>query len=94
MVVDPVTEVYADPQKKSGENFNSRLKLVMKSGKFTLGYKSALKTLRSGKCTYPDVIYVETSRPDSMLSQSCYNFQQLSATAEVRTGILCHAFQN
>ena len=27
----------------------SRLALVMKSGKFTLGYKTCLKTLRSGK---------------------------------------------
>jgi large subunit ribosomal protein L30e len=28
---------------------NSRLALVMKSGKYTLGYKTVLKTLRSGK---------------------------------------------
>mmetsp|Transcript_36125 Transcript_36125/g.80398 ORF Transcript_36125/g.80398 Transcript_36125/m.80398 type:complete len:115 (+) Transcript_36125:86-430(+) len=35
--------------KKSQENINSRLALVMKSGKFTLGYKTCLKTLRSGK---------------------------------------------
>merc|ERR1719506_1560923 len=31
------------------ESINSRLQLVMKSGKATLGYKSTLKTLRSGK---------------------------------------------
>ena len=37
------------PQKKSMESINSRLALVMKSGKFTLGYKSTLKTLRQGK---------------------------------------------
>jgi len=35
--------------KKSQENINSRLALVMKSGKYTLGYKTCLKTLRSGK---------------------------------------------
>ena len=35
--------------KKNQENINSRLALVMKSGKFTLGYKTSLKTLRSGK---------------------------------------------
>lgn len=35
--------------KKSQESINSRLSLVMKSGKFTLGYKTTLKTLRSGK---------------------------------------------
>ncbi|EOD48303.1 L30e-like protein [Neofusicoccum parvum] len=35
--------------KKSVDSINSRLALVMKSGKVTLGYKSTLKTLRSGK---------------------------------------------
>ena len=36
-------------QKKSQENINSRLALVMKSGKYTLGYKTCLKTMRLGK---------------------------------------------
>jgi large subunit ribosomal protein L30e len=35
--------------KNQTESINSRLALVMKSGKYTLGYKSTLKTLRSGK---------------------------------------------
>jgi large subunit ribosomal protein L30e len=35
--------------KKATESINSRLALVMKSGKYSLGYKTALKTLRSGK---------------------------------------------
>ncbi|KAG4422582.1 hypothetical protein IFR04_004351 [Cadophora malorum] len=35
--------------KKTADSINSRLALVMKSGKVTLGYKSTLKTLRSGK---------------------------------------------
>ena len=35
--------------KANAESINSRLALVMKSGKYTLGYKSTLKTLRSGK---------------------------------------------
>lgn len=35
--------------KKSQESINSRLQLVMKSGKYTLGYKTCLKSLRSGK---------------------------------------------
>ncbi|KFY98564.1 hypothetical protein V500_01610 [Pseudogymnoascus sp. VKM F-4518 (FW-2643)] len=35
--------------KKSGDTINSRLALVMKSGKVTLGYKSSLKQLRMGK---------------------------------------------
>ncbi|ETI27964.1 60S ribosomal protein L30 [Cladophialophora carrionii CBS 160.54] len=35
--------------KKTTDSINSRLALVMKSGKVTLGYKSTLKCLRSGK---------------------------------------------
>merc|ERR1712173_464358 len=35
--------------KKSNESINARLALVMKSGKYVLGYKQTLKTLRSGK---------------------------------------------
>merc|ERR1711959_872516 len=35
--------------KKASESINSRLALVMKSGKYTLGYKSTLKSLRGGK---------------------------------------------
>merc|ERR1719145_89310 len=35
--------------KKNVESMNSRLKLVMKSGKAILGYKQGLKTLRNGK---------------------------------------------
>lgn len=36
-------------QKKAMESINSRLALVMKSGKYTLGYRSTIKTLRLGK---------------------------------------------
>ncbi|KRZ25457.1 60S ribosomal protein L30 [Trichinella pseudospiralis] len=35
--------------KKSVENINSRLALVMKSGKYVLGYNQTLRTLRNGK---------------------------------------------
>ncbi|KAH6567258.1 hypothetical protein BASA50_000916 [Batrachochytrium salamandrivorans] len=34
---------------KASETINSKLALVMKSGKTTLGYKSTLKSLRNGK---------------------------------------------
>ena len=40
-------------QKKKGagmESINSRLALVMKSGKANLGYKATIKSLRQGKC--------------------------------------------
>ncbi|KAL4322749.1 hypothetical protein AHAS_Ahas14G0241600 [Arachis hypogaea] len=36
-------------QKKTHESINNRLALVMKSGKYTLGYKTVLKSLRSSK---------------------------------------------
>jgi len=35
--------------KKTNESINARLALVMKSGKYHLGYKQTIKTLRSGK---------------------------------------------
>ncbi|KAL2621812.1 hypothetical protein R1flu_002017 [Riccia fluitans] len=41
--------VAAKKTKKAQESINNRLALVVKSGKFTLGYKSTLKSLRSGK---------------------------------------------
>uniref|UniRef100_A0A2P2MS58 Ribosomal protein eL8/eL30/eS12/Gadd45 domain-containing protein n=1 Tax=Rhizophora mucronata TaxID=61149 RepID=A0A2P2MS58_RHIMU len=41
--------VYTKKAKKTHESINSRLALVMKSGKFTLGYKTVLKTLRTSK---------------------------------------------
>ena len=41
--------VAAKKQKKTNESINSRLALVMKSGKFVLGYKQTLKTLRNSK---------------------------------------------
>jgi large subunit ribosomal protein L30e len=35
--------------KKTQESINNRLALVMKSGKYTLGYGTTLKSLRGGK---------------------------------------------
>ncbi len=35
--------------KKAVESINSRLQLVMKSGKYVMGVKQSLKTLRNGK---------------------------------------------
>jgi len=36
-------------QRKQQESINSRLQLVVKSGKYTLGYRSTIKTIRTGK---------------------------------------------
>merc|ERR1712010_399681 len=35
--------------KKSGVTMNARIQLVVKSGKYQLGYKQSIKTLRQGK---------------------------------------------
>ncbi|CDW88519.1 60s ribosomal protein l30 [Stylonychia lemnae] len=36
-------------QKKNQDNMNSKLTLVIKSGKYRLGYKSTIKSLRQGQ---------------------------------------------
>jgi len=45
--------VKAAKKKSKDEGINSRLALVMKSGRYSLGYRTTLKSLRSGKgaCT-------------------------------------------
>merc|ERR1712002_485078 len=43
------TMVAQKKSKKAIESINSRLALVMKSGKYVLGYRQTLKTLRQGK---------------------------------------------
>ena len=42
-------EMVQKKTKKAVESINSRLALVMKSGKYVLGYKQTLKSLRQGK---------------------------------------------
>lgn len=48
-VFDALTWFLSSAQKKNAESINSRLALVMKSGKYTLGYKTVLKSLRGSK---------------------------------------------
>ena len=49
LAVRTVTFLTVSLQKKNAENINSRLALVMKSGKVSLGHKNTLKSLRNGK---------------------------------------------
>ena len=42
---------------KSTESIAARLALVVKSGKYSLGYKSALKQMRSGKGSSSSLCY-------------------------------------
>ncbi|GAD99215.1 60S ribosomal protein L30 [Paecilomyces variotii No. 5] len=62
--------------KKSGDNINSRLALVMKSGKVTLGYKSTIKTLRSGKAK---LVIIAANAPPLRKSELEY-YSMLSKT--------------
>merc|ERR1712100_732198 len=54
------TMVSAKKTKKAQESINSRLQLVIKSGKYSLGYKSTLKTLRAGKAK---LVIISTNCP-------------------------------
>ncbi|KAL7421806.1 60S ribosomal protein L30 [Cryptotrichosporon argae] len=62
---------------KSSESINSRLQLVVKSGKFTLGYKQALKGLRNGKSK---LILISKNCPPLRKSELEY-YAMLSKTA-------------
>lgn len=63
-------------QKKAVESINSRLALVIKSGKYTLGYKSTLKSLRSGKAW---LVIIGNNCPDMKKSEIEY-YAMLSKT--------------
>ncbi|XP_066150736.1 large ribosomal subunit protein eL30 [Euwallacea fornicatus] len=56
-------------QRKAIESINSRLALVMKSGKFCLGYKQTLKTLRQGKAK---LIIISNNTPSLRKSEIEY----------------------
>ena len=51
------------------EGINTRLALVMKSGKYTLGYRSTLKTLRQGKAK---LVIIATNTPQLRKSEIEY----------------------
>ncbi|ODV88959.1 hypothetical protein CANCADRAFT_132312 [Tortispora caseinolytica NRRL Y-17796] len=59
----------APKAKKNQETINSRLQLVVKSGKFTLGYKSTLKSIRTGKAK---LIIVASNTPRLRVSELEY----------------------
>ena len=66
----------APVKKKGSESINSRLALVMKSGKYTLGYRSTLKTLRQGKAK---LVIIGTNTPQLRKSEIEY-YAMLSKT--------------
>ncbi len=66
-------------QKKSLESINSRLQLVIKSGKYVLGYKQAQKMIRQGKAKLV------------ILANNCPALRCVLFTA---LGICCHYSNN
>ena len=68
--------------KKSVESINSRLALVMKSGKYNLGYKSTLKTLRSGKGTFPHSIRPTPPWDEALATRSTHHSHPLKMRIE------------
>merc|ERR1712150_281119 len=70
------TTTMAPVKKKGNESINSRLALVMKSGKYTLGYRSTLKTLRQGKAK---LVIIGSNMPQLRKSEIEY-YAMLSKT--------------
>jgi len=66
------------------ENINSRLALVMKSGKYTLGYKSTLKTLRQGKAW---LVIISDNCPPLKKSEIEYYVRRTTRTAALAMAI-------
>ncbi|GAQ78827.1 60S ribosomal protein L30 [Klebsormidium nitens] len=62
--------------KKAQESINNRLALVMKSGKYTLGYKTVLKSLRGGKAK---LVIISNNTPPLRKSEIEY-YAMLSKT--------------
>merc|ERR1712118_521018 len=61
---------------KSNATIDAKIKLVIKSGKFTLGYKSTIKTLRGGTSK---LIIISNNCPPSRKSELEY-YAMLSKT--------------
>jgi len=68
----------APKSKKTGETINSKLGLVIKSGKYTLGYQSTLKALRRGQAK---MVIVAANTPP--LRKSEIEYYALLAKANV-----------
>ncbi|KAI1178670.1 50S ribosomal protein L30e-like protein [Nemania sp. FL0916] len=66
----------AKKTRKDADSINSKLALVMKSGKVTLGYKSSLKSLRSGKAK---LVLIAANTPPLRKSELEY-YSMLSKT--------------
>merc|ERR1712184_49245 len=70
IVTGAIAEMVAQKKtKKAVESINSRLALVMKSGKYVLGYKQTLKSLRQGKA---ELVIIANNTPPLRKSEIEY----------------------
>ena len=67
------------PKKNQSESINSKLALVMKSGKAVLGYKSTIKSLRKGQLK---AIFIASNTPSLVKAE--INYYSLLANCDVR----------
>ncbi|EDW90355.2 60S ribosomal protein L30 [Drosophila yakuba] len=74
-----INMVAVKKQKKALESTNARLALVMKSGKYCLGYKQTLKTLRQGKAK---LVLIASNTP--ALRKSEIEYYAMLAKTEVQ----------
>ncbi|KAJ5151247.1 uncharacterized protein N7482_010499 [Penicillium canariense] len=72
--------------KKGSDNLNSRLALVMKSGKVTLGAKSTMKTLRSGKAKLVIIAANTPPSPQIELGTACGKLFRCATMAVLDAG--------
>jgi hypothetical protein len=66
---------------KSTESIAARLALVVKSGKYSLGYKSALKQMRNGKGSFDSfalLLGLEPEGREGPYADSCFFFSPFS----------------
>ena len=68
--------IQAPKSNKNQENINSKLALTIKSGKYTLGYKSVVKSLRTGKAK---LVIIDANTPVLRKSELEY-YAMLSKT--------------
>lgn len=57
--------------KKENQGISSKLRLIVKSGKFSIGYKSTLRNLKDGKCKL--IIVADNCPPGRRLELEYYS---------------------
>uniref|UniRef100_A0A672HST7 Large ribosomal subunit protein eL30 n=1 Tax=Salarias fasciatus TaxID=181472 RepID=A0A672HST7_SALFA len=78
--------VAAKKTKKSMESINSRLQLVMKSGKYVLGYKQSQKMIRQGKAK---LVILANNCPSEIIEQMKSEIEYYAIGNNIELGTAC-----